>query len=116
MLTLDDLFLTGIQFGDADTYTVTLAFENEISTWGAAGMLTIDNLLFTQSLALTPGDTNCDGSVNGLDIQSFALAIIDPAGYAAQFPMCNILNADTNGDSNVDIGDIASFATLLTGM
>ncbi|MFQ5411187.1 MAG: hypothetical protein ACE5EC_02780, partial [Phycisphaerae bacterium] len=104
-LTLDNLFLSGIQFGDADTYTVALSFENEIASWGTAGTLTIDNLSFAQSVVLTPGDTNCDGFVNGLDVQSFVLAILDPAGYAVQFPMCNILNADTNGDTNVDTGD-----------
>ncbi len=67
------------------------------------------------SLAPSRGDTNCDGSVDNGDIDSFVLALLDPGAYAAAFPNCTITQADTNNDSNVDNGDIDSFVALLLG-
>lgn len=62
-----------------------------------------------------PGDLNCDGSVTVTDIGAFVLALTNPAGYAAQFPNCNIQNADTNNDGAVTVSDIGPFVSLLTG-
>ena len=45
----------------------------------------------------------------------FVLALIDPAGYAAAYPGCDINRADCNGDSNIDGLDIDPFVELLTG-
>ena len=64
---------------------------------------------------LTPGDLNCDGSVDFFDIQAFVLAITDPAAYEAQYPDCDILNGDCNGDGVVDFFDIDSFVELVIG-
>jgi len=61
------------------------------------------------------GDLNCDGAVDGFDIQPFVLALTDPAGYAAQYPDCNRLLADCNGDGVVDGYDIQPFVGLLVG-
>ena len=61
-----------------------------------------------------PGDLNCDGNVDFGDINPFVLALTNPAGYAAAFPNCNILNGDINGDGLVDFGDINPFVRLLT--
>ncbi|MGE0481671.1 MAG: FG-GAP-like repeat-containing protein [Phycisphaerae bacterium] len=61
-----------------------------------------------------PGDLNCDGAVNNFDIDPFVLALIDPAGYAAQFPNCNRELADMNGDGGVDNFDIDPFVVRLT--
>lgn len=62
-----------------------------------------------------PGDMNCDGVINSLDINPFTLALLDPAGYAAAFPDCRISNADVNGDGSTDIIDINPFLLLLRG-
>ncbi|TWT43881.1 hypothetical protein RAS1_02810 [Phycisphaerae bacterium RAS1] len=62
-----------------------------------------------------PGDMDCDGDANVLDINAFVLALIDPAGYAAMFPNCDINNADINDDGFVDVLDINPFVALLAG-
>ena len=60
------------------------------------------------------GDLNCDGSLNGLDIDPFVLALTNPSGYAAQYPSCDATLADANGDRSLNGLDIDSFVTLLT--
>ena len=62
-----------------------------------------------------PGDMNCDGSIDGADIQGFVTAIINPSAYESGFVDCTILNADTNLDGAGDPGDIATFVQLLMG-
>ena len=64
---------------------------------------------------LMPGDMNCDGFVTVGDIAGFVLALTNPAGYLAAYPMCNILNGDVNGDMFVTVGDIGPFVGLITG-
>ena len=61
------------------------------------------------------GDLNCDGDVDGFDIQPFVLALTDPEGYELAYPDCDIMNADCNGDGEVDGFDIQPFVELLTG-
>ena len=63
----------------------------------------------------TIGDLNCDGNVDFGDINPFVLALSDPAGYAAQYPNCDIQNGDINTDGVVDFGDINPFVALLSG-
>jgi hypothetical protein len=60
------------------------------------------------------GDLNCDGVVNGFDIDPFVLALSDPAAYQAAYPNCNILNADINCDGAVNAFDIDPFVQCLT--
>ncbi len=64
---------------------------------------------------VTPGDTNCDGTVDFFDIDPFLLALFDPAGYATAFPTCDIASADANGDTTVDFFDIDAFLQILFG-
>jgi hypothetical protein len=59
------------------------------------------------------GDTNCDGRVDFFDIDSFILALFDPAGYDLAYPNCNLANANANGDGQVDLFDIDGFIVLL---
>lgn len=59
------------------------------------------------------GDTNCDGSVTVSDIGFFVIALVDPAGYAASFPNCDITSADINQDGAVTVSDISGFIDLL---
>lgn len=61
------------------------------------------------------GDMNCDGLVSVSDIGGFVLALTDPAGYAAQFPDCDINNADINEDNIISVSDIGPFVAVLTG-
>jgi len=63
--------------------------------------------------SLASGDMNCDGSMNGIDISAFVLAIIDPNSYAAQFPGCSINNGDIDCDGIVGLFDIGPFTQLL---
>jgi len=62
-----------------------------------------------------PGDVNCDGSISTLDVEPFVIALLDPAGYAAAFPNCNVQSADMNGDGNINGLDIAGFTHCLLG-
>ncbi len=65
--------------------------------------------------AAGPGDLNCDGSVDFLDINAFVLALSNPTSYQAAFPGCSIRHGDVNGDLLVDFGDINPFVALFTG-
>lgn len=60
-----------------------------------------------------PGDVNCDGLRDGRDIQAFVRALLDPAGFPAAYPGCNIMNADVNQDSSINTADAPALATML---
>ena len=60
------------------------------------------------------GDMNCDGAVDGADIEPFFFASSDPVGSQAAFPGCNLTNADINGDASVDGADIEPFFECLS--
>ncbi|MCH8806589.1 MAG: VCBS repeat-containing protein [Planctomycetes bacterium] len=61
------------------------------------------------------GDLNCDGVLNGADIDPFFLALGDPAAYRVRFPNCDPLNGDINGDGALNGGDIDPFFQCLGG-
>jgi dienelactone hydrolase len=71
----------------------------------------------TVSLTRVPGagDLNCDGVIDGFDVDPFVLAIADPAGYAAAYPDCDRQLADVNADGAVDGFDIDPFVLRLVG-
>ena len=56
---------------------------------------------------------NCDGVVTVSDIGPFVLAVTDPTAYAAQFPNCDIDQADLNNDGSVTVSDIGPFVALV---
>jgi hypothetical protein len=60
-----------------------------------------------------PGDLNCDGAINGFDIDPFVLALTDPAAYALAHPDCDYTLADMNGDGVVNGYDIDPFVEVL---
>jgi hypothetical protein len=62
-----------------------------------------------------PGDMNCDGALDGADIDPFFLALGDPAAWQAAFPGCTLINGDINNDGEVDGFDIEPFFKLLEG-
>ena len=68
-----------------------------------------------QVASIRRGDLNCDGAINGADIDPFFLALGDPAGYGARFPNCDILNGDMNLDGRVNGADIDPFFVCLGG-
>jgi len=70
---------------------------------------------FYLQVRVTPGDLNCDGTVNAFDIDPFILALTDPSAYAETYPDCAVINADINGDGTVNAFDIDPFIALLTG-
>lgn len=59
------------------------------------------------------GDLNCDGVVDHLDAAPFALALVDPVAYAADFPACDINRADIDGSTTLDGTDVVQFVDLL---
>jgi hypothetical protein len=75
----------------------------------------IDDVELWGVVHIAIGDMNCDGSVNNFDITPFVLALTDPAGYAAAYPGCSLMNGDVNADAAVNNFDITPFVELLTG-
>lgn len=59
------------------------------------------------------GDLDCSAHVDNFDIDAFVLALTDPDAYAAAYPNCNRLLADTNVDGLVDNLDVDAFIERL---
>lgn len=69
----------------------------------------------TTAATFLPSDFNGDGLINTEDINPFILALTDPAGYAATFPLVDLLQVDPNGDGLINTEDINYFIFHLTG-
>lgn len=67
------------------------------------------NFQYTLSMR-RKGDMNCDGSINGLDVQAFVEALLDPPSYATDYPDCNPLNGDMDSNSALTTSDVEPFA------
>ncbi|MGE0479001.1 MAG: hypothetical protein AB7Q17_00895 [Phycisphaerae bacterium] len=61
------------------------------------------------------GDLNCDGRVDNFDLSPFALALVDPAAYAAAYPNCTSAHADINNDGQANNFDIDGFVACIVG-
>lgn len=62
------------------------------------------------------GDMNCDGAVNGFDIDPFVLVVGgDLTGYYALYPDCDHMLGDCDDDGDVDGFDIDPFVLLIGG-
>ena len=61
------------------------------------------------------GDMNCDGNVNGGDIDSFFVALVDPESYAAANPLCDTSVGDMTDDGLLNGADIDAFFACLAG-
>ncbi len=59
------------------------------------------------------GDMNCDGFINGFDIDPFVLALTYESLYHQKFPNCDRALADCNGDGYVDAFDIDAFVKCI---
>jgi hypothetical protein len=64
---------------------------------------------------LEPADSNCDGSVNGYDIDPFVLALTDSESWLAAYPCDYMCANDINCDEAVNGYDIDPFVQRLTG-
>ncbi|MBU0638128.1 MAG: hypothetical protein KKB50_04625 [Planctomycetes bacterium] len=65
-----------------------------------------------------PGDLNCDGSIDGFDIDPFVLVLGDSEpydNYYAQYPNCDHMLGDINEDGLINGFDIDAFVILLGG-
>ena len=68
-----------------------------------------------QPLVILLGDLNCDGLLDIGDVAAFALSLVDPAGYGAAYPECDIGRADMNADGAADGLDVQPFVDALLG-
>lgn len=60
----------------------------------------------------------CVGAIDGFDIDPFALILLTTEPYDeyyAQYPNCDHILADTNGDDAIDGFDIDPFVALMLG-
>ncbi|MEW6251145.1 MAG: hypothetical protein AB1716_10895, partial [Planctomycetota bacterium] len=103
----------GQQFVVATAGTLT----GDFTTLAGPGIYTCScaNNQVTVTIVHGPGDVNCSGQTDFSDINPFVLALSDPAGYATQYPNCDIRTADCNGDGAVNFDDINPFVALLSG-
>jgi hypothetical protein len=89
--------------------------DNPSNSIDEGGIDAVEIFALECSSPFTPGDLNCDGRIDGLDIDPFTLAVIDPDGYDTQYPGCSLTTGDLNGDGAVDSFDIDEFVALLVG-
>ncbi len=61
----------------------------------------------------SPGDMNCDASVNFDDINPFVTALVSESDYVADWPDCNFLNGDMDANLVVNFDDINLFVERL---
>ena len=95
-----DRFVGGIVTGGTDSIR-SFVVSNE------SGNLELDELIFAfASDQGMPGDINCDGLVNLLDVAPF-IDLLSDDGYS--------IKADINLDGVVNLLDIGPFVTLLSG-
>lgn len=108
-----DLFINGNNsaFADFDFSLVTggptFIVPEGVSANSEQGGI-IDNLFVP-----VPGDMNCDGFLNGLDVAPFVLAVLDGTAYQAAYSSCSLLNGDLDGSGVTDDADVLPFANLL---
>jgi hypothetical protein len=61
------------------------------------------------------GDANCSGAIDCGDVDAFALALIDPVAWQAQYPGCDMLGTcDMNMDGQLSMADLGPFYDSVT--
>ncbi len=108
------------QFRVADFVTPTdqvrlrfSAYDNPNNSTTEAAIDDVQVIASTCATVPVPGDLNCDGLVDDDDVPAFARALIDPAGYAAEYPDCDAQRADLNGDQATNGDDVQPFVGLV---
>ncbi len=91
------------------------AFANRILAplGGGLALRTRHNPANVTVFVIRPGDLNCNGVVNTLDVPAFVLALTNPTAFAAAFPGCEMMNGDFNADELVNGLDIQPFVQKL---
>ncbi|MCG3127027.1 MAG: hypothetical protein CHACPFDD_01883 [Phycisphaerae bacterium] len=93
------------------TYTVSSKLDMAISNWDDE----LGNYVYYNRLVVK-GDANCDGHVDGFDVDGFVLLLTDPSAYDALFPDCDGQTfCDMNDDGSVNGFDVDGFVDALTG-
>jgi hypothetical protein len=113
----DDGFMAGCNTVDSQALAALAPNQNikiRISHFGS-NAFRVGNGTTVFHVVYCTADPNCDGQFNGRDISAFVLALLDPAGYAALFPGCDVCHSDLNADSFVDLSDINAFVQALLG-
>lgn len=83
----------------------------------AAGGIALSNVAHLRMIPyLCGGDMNCDGIMDGADIQGFVQSILDPAGFAVEHPACNSAHGDMNGDNLVNTTDVSIFINRILSL
>ncbi len=94
---------------------IQISTRNSIALGPASRLIASSGVTLNAFEPVAPiADVNCDGSVNGFDVDPFVLAISDPERFAEAYPACDIEAADTNQDGSIDGHDIERFVTRLT--
>ncbi len=105
--------------GDGKLKGITGAYvkwpENGLPDWTYTGDLEAATDVAFSIVGYVIGDLNCDGAVDGADIEPFFLALAWPDKYTQQHPDCDLNLADVNCDEVVDGADIDPFFALLGG-
>ncbi|MBU0637752.1 MAG: hypothetical protein KKB50_02720 [Planctomycetes bacterium] len=87
--------------------------------WDVKYLATMVQLDVVEQGGYETGDLNCDGDINGFDIDAFVLALQatppDYSEYYAVYPDCDVLLADINEDGEINGFDIDPFVDLLIG-
>lgn len=104
-------------------------FKVEGGPYGVGGWYFFNGFLqsnfywgFATAAPYQVGDMNCDGAINGQDIDGFILVLFGAPPYASYYawtgivnPPCNAYLGDMNGDGNVNGQDIDGFVAALFG-
>jgi hypothetical protein len=89
---------------ESGTYTITYSFEMECGNFNCF----FNIHLFDDTIVVVPGDANCDGDVDILDVVAIINQILD----LEPEPFCEA-NADINQDGIVDILDAVAIINLI---
>jgi len=62
---------------------------------------------------LTIGDVNCDGAVDGRDLQALTLALTDEGIFKATYPSCTPFAGDVDRNGLLEVEDVQAMVDIL---
>ncbi|MBU0641246.1 MAG: matrixin family metalloprotease [Planctomycetes bacterium] len=102
----------GLQSNTEYTFAVKAKNTADVETaFGSEASLT------TTGGGWAPGDANCDGAINGFDIDPFVMILGGTPPYTDyynMYPNCDHMTADVNEDGQINGFDIDAFVNLLS--
>ena len=101
------LNLTSNALATSETYYLLIGKEVEVNDPLYQSAITVAQVTLVPEVV--PGDMDCNGALNELDVAPFLLAVISPTEYAAAYPECDVLIGDMNDDGVVSGLDISLF-------